>query len=315
MHLNSHTYYSFKYGTLSPQQLAQAAHEAGLQHLVLTDINNTSCAYQFVQACTARGIRPLLGMEFRTAQRPTNEDNPVTVFSIKDAKYAYTAIAQNKEGWREICEWLTRHSLANEPVPPIAPDFRHVYVIYRKLPKPISELRDNEFIGVRPGEVNHLFSSYLKQHQDKLVVFAPITFLDDTGYKTHKLLRCIDLNIVLGKLDAKHCAKASERIYTTAELGQLFAPYPQILDNTRQLIDSCTIEMHDTPLNNRQTFTGSLEGDMKLLSKLAINGCIRRYGERNRKAMERTQKELSVIEKLGFAAYFLITWDLSLIHI
>ena len=310
MHLNSHTYYSFKYGTLSPQQLAQAAHEAGLQHLVLTDINNTSCAYQFVQACTARGIRPLLGMEFRTAQRPTNEDNPVTVFSIKDAKYAYTAIAQNKEGWREICEWLTRHSLANEPVPPIAPDFRHVYVIYRKLPKPISELRDNEFIGVRPGEVNHLFSSYLKQHQDKLVVFAPITFLDDTGYKTHKLLRCIDLNIVLGKLDAKHCAKASERIYTTAELGQLFAPYPQILDNTRQLIDSCTIEMHDTPLNNRQTFTGSLEGDMKLLSKLAINGCIRRYGERNRKAMERTQKELSVIEKLGFAAYFLITWDI-----
>ena len=49
---------------------------------------------------------------------------------------------------------------------------------------------------------------------------------------------------------------------------------------------------------------------MKLLSKLAINGCIRRYGERNRKAMERTQKELSVIEKLGFAAYFLITWDI-----
>ncbi len=310
MHLNCHTYYSFKYGTLSPDQLVTAAHEQGLTTLVLTDINNSSCSYQFISACRQRGIKPILGMEFRTVQKNTTEEAPITVFSIKDSKFAYVAIAQNKEGWREINEWLTRHSLANEPVPPIAPDFQHAYVIYRKLPKPIAELRDNEYIGVRPGEVNHLFTSYLKEHQEKLVVFAPITFLGDTGYKTHKLLRCIDLNIVLGKLDNKHCAKASERIYTPHEIEQLFLPYPSILENTQRLLDNCVVEMHDTPLNNRQTFTGSRDGDMKLLTKLATSGCLRRYGARNRKAIERTEKELGVIEKLGFAAYFLITWDI-----
>ena len=141
-------------------------------------------------------------------------------------------------------------------------------------------------------------------------MFSPVTFLDETGFKTHKLLRCIDLNIVLGKLDAKYCAKGSEQFYTTEQLEQIFEPYPQILENTRRLVDSCEITMHDTPLNNRQTFTGSRAGDMKLLRKLAINGCKRRYGERNRKALERTEKELLVIDRLGFAAYFLITWDI-----
>ena len=310
MHLNSHTYYSFKYGTLSPLQLVKAAHQEGLKTLVLTDINNTSCSYQFIQACKAHDIKPLLGMEFRSVQKETTAENPVTVFSIKDSKFAFVGIAKNKEGWRELNAWLTRHSIANEPIPPIAPDFEHAYVIYRKLPKPLAELRSNEFIGVRPGEVNHLFSSYLKEHQEKLVVFSPITFLDDTGYKTHKLLRCIDLNIVLGKLDAKYCAKASERIYTTEALKQIFEAYPRILENTHRLIDSCEIEMHATPLNNRQTFTGSQDGDMKLLTKLAINGCKRRFGERNVKALQRTEKELKVIDKLGFAAYFLITWDI-----
>ena len=310
MHLNSHTYYSFKYGTLSPEGLVEAAAAQGLTSLVLSDINNTSCAYQFIRACKRHDIKPLLGIEFRTAQRNTTDDNPVTVFSIKDSKFAFVGIAKNKEGWRELNEWLTRHSIANEPVPAEAPEFKHAYVIYRKLPKPIAELRPNEYIGVRPGEVNHLFSSYLKDHQEKLVVFAPITFLDDTGYKAHKLLRCIDLNIVLGKLDAQHCAKGSEKIYTTAQLEQLFQSYPKILTNTRQLIENCEINLHNTSLNNRQTFTGSRDGDMKLLTKLAINGCKRRYGDRDRKAMERTQKELRVIDQLGFAAYFLITWDI-----
>jgi len=295
---------------LSPDQLAQAAAKQGIETLVLTDINNTSCSYQFVEACKRQGIKPILGIEFRTAQRHTTENNPVTVFSIKDAAFAYVAIAKNKEGWKEINDWLTKHSLENKPIPPEAPEFHHAYVIYRKLPKPIATLRANEYIGVRPTEVNHLFSSYLKDHQEKLVVFAPITFLDDTGHKTHKLLRCIDMNIVLGKLDAKHCAKGSEKIYTPEALRQMFHAYPQVIKNTQALIDNCQISLHATSLNNRQTFTGSRAGDMKLLTKLAINGCIRRYGDRHRRSMERTRKELDVIEKLGFAAYFLITWDI-----
>jgi len=48
MFLNCHSYYSFKYGTISPEHLAEGASRRGLTTLALTDINNTSCAIQWI---------------------------------------------------------------------------------------------------------------------------------------------------------------------------------------------------------------------------------------------------------------------------
>lgn len=239
-------------------------------------------------------------------------DLEVPVQNTQYVKYLYTGIARNNEGWRELNHLLTRCSLDGHPLPEIAPAMEHAYIIYRSLPKgkSMSDLRDNEYIGVRPDEVNKLFSSYLRDYLDKLVVFAPITFLDKDGYKVHKLLRCIDLNIVIGKLDKNHCAKASEGIYTPNELNKIYENYPQIIANTEYILETCEIEMADDYGINRKTFTGSKAGDMKLLTKLSVNGCLRRYGPSHKEAMERTHKELKVIDKMNFAPYFLITWDI-----
>jgi len=320
MYLNNHSYYSLKYGTLSPEQLAQEAAQRGIKTLALTDINNTSSAYQFIKACKKHQIKPVLGIEFRqTAQRQDNDETEQpkaytnnSTLNIQNSTFLYLGIAKNKEGWRELNQLLTQCSLNNEPLPDRAPAFENAYVIYRKLPahKGIQQLSDNEYIGVAPDEVNRLYSSYLKDHQNKLVIFSPITFLNNDGFKIHKLLRCIDLNIIIGKLERKHHARATELIYTPEQLEKIFEQYPQIIDNTKRLLDNCSIEMNDTSDNNRKTFTGSKAGDIELLRKLSINGCLRRYGKHNRKAMTRTLNELKVIQQLGFAPYFLITWDI-----
>jgi DNA polymerase-3 subunit alpha len=293
MFINCHTCYSLKYGLLSPDRLVQSAHHQGLKALVLTDINNTSCTFQFIAACQKVGIKPIVGIEFRS----------------QDFEFLYLGIAQNEEGWAELCDYLTEHSLADKPIPKIAPEFKHCYIIYRHLPKGITHLSSHEFVGIRPEEVNHLYSSYMRNHLEKLVVFSPVTFADNDGYRAHKLLRCIDLNIVLSKLDAKQHAKSSEIFISEDILKNAYQQYPQIIHNTLQLLESCRITMESTPLHNRQTFTGSKADDMKLLTKLAVKGCDQRYGV-NKKAMDRTLKELKVIEQLGFCAYFLITWDI-----
>ena len=54
MFLNCHTYYSLRYGTLSPEELVERAKRWGIATLALTDINNTSCACEFVRRCRAR---------------------------------------------------------------------------------------------------------------------------------------------------------------------------------------------------------------------------------------------------------------------
>lgn len=258
----------------------------------MTDINNTSCTFQFIEACRKHSIKPIVGIEFRNEQ-----------------EYLFTGIARNDEGWRELCALLTECSLNGEALPKEAPAFSNAYVIYKKLPKAIHLLRDYEYIGVRPEEVNQLFTSYLKEHLHKLVVFSPVTFHKDDGYKVHKLLRCIDLNIILSKLKPEDCAKQGEYFRKPGEIEQMYERYPVILQNTQRILAACSINMESSPQHNRRTFTGDAKDDMKLLTKLAISGCERRYAT-NKKAMERTKKELAVIEKMGFCAYFLITWDI-----
>jgi DNA polymerase-3 subunit alpha len=271
--------------------LVTAAAALGIKTLALTDINNCSCAYQFILECQKQKIKPVLGIEFR-----------------RDHQFLFTGIAKNREGWKELCQYLTEHSINQKALPHQAPAFKQVFVIYRNIQA--KSLRKNEFIGVRPDEVNPLFSSPLKSHQEKLVVFSPVSFLDEDGYKIHRILRCIDLNIVIGKLDAAYCAKAADRFHSPEDLETIFQQYPQIIQNTKELLDQCSIEMPSHYQNNRRTFTGNTKDDFKLLSKLSIEGCLRRYGETNKTAFQRTQKELRVIQKLGFCSYFLITWDI-----
>ena len=270
---------------------AAAAH--GIHTLVLTDINNTSCSFEFINACHLHGIKPVLGIEFRQRH-----------------KFLFTGVAHNLEGYRELCEWLSKHSLNELDMPDEAPEFRHCFIVYRRAVKPVEHFKPNEYLGISPHEVAGLYNSSLLDHLDKLIVYNPITFLNEEGFKIHKLLRCIDLNIILGRLTPEDHAHAGQHVYSLEQLQQVFSRYPSILSQTQKLLECCSIRMEPSTGHNRQTFTGSITGDERLLRKLATDGCTRRYGGRNGQAMQRTRRELQVIVEMGFASYFLITWDL-----
>ena len=265
----------------------------GIRKLVLSDINNTSGSYEFIQACREKDIEPVLGIEFR-----------------RDHRFLYLGIAKNREGFRELNAFLTRHSLESEPLPDIAPAFSQAFIIYRGLPKPVETFGPDEFVGIRPEEINLLYRSSLKERPDKLVVFAPVSFADEQGFRTHRLLRCIDLNIILGKLKTADHARGTETFQAPEQLENRFGQYAVILENTRRLLEACSIEMPSGFNNNRMFFTGDEDGDHKLLSKLAFEGCLRRYESDDPEARKRTEKELKVIRQLHFSSYFLITWDI-----
>lgn len=293
MFLNCHSYYSFKYGTLSPDELAEGASRRGITALALTDINNTSCAIAWIEACRKRDIKPVLGIEFRQNER-----------------FLYTGIARNAEGWRQLCEMLTVSSLEGTPLPSRPPEMDHVYFIYRPDSGIPETLYPYEYIGIKPAEANGLFSSGFRHRPEQLVVWQPVTYDGDEGYKVHKLMRCVDLNLILGKLEPHDCAGPDEGWTTRAQIDHAFRGYPQILRNTEALLYHCEAELPCGDKNNRQTFTGSERDDYQLLIKLAREGCLRRYGKNHSLAHTRMEKELKVIRQLGFAAYFLITWDI-----
>jgi DNA-directed DNA polymerase III PolC len=294
MYLNAHTFFSLRYGVFAPAQLVEAAAAQGVKTLVLTDINNTSAALEFVEACRQKGIKPVLGIEFRDTQH----------------RFLFVGIARNNHGWAALNALLTEHSLAGKPLPSIAPPMDDVFVLYDREIKPLNMFRPNEFIGIRASDANKLFFSPWRQKPEHLLVWQSVTFPDAEGFRLHKLLRAIDANTLVTKLDNVPMAPPDACFVPEAALLEAFKNYPKVVQNTRRLLDACSIRF-DTGLQlNRRTFMGTREGDLHLLAKLAESGCQRRYGPYHRRAQERIQKELKVIAEMDFAAYFLITWDI-----
>lgn len=293
MYLNCHSYYSLRYGILSIDDLIGQASRFNIQSLALTDINTTMGIPEFISKAKKKGIKPIAGCEFRN-----------------DDQLLYLLLAKNREGLKEINEFLTVHNLEKKEYPEVAPDFLHVEVIYPLGSLPCSELYANRWIGIHPGQVNKLIASRYENHLDRLVVLHPVCFNDKANWFLHKALRAIDHNILFTKLDEKQHAKETELFFPEAIIHKAFERYPGIIVNTRDLMESCSIEMDFSTIKNKRIFSQSPEDDRNLLEKLAHEGMVYRYGPNNKEAKERVGHELAIIHQLGFSAYFLITWDI-----
>jgi len=291
--LNCHTYYSLRYGTLSVDSLIAEAKNLSLSALALTDINTSMGIPDFVRECNENGIKPIAGIEFR------NNENQLL----------YTAIARNNDGFREINEFLTGHNLNKTPLPDSAPELNHAYLIYPFDNTKNTPLNENEFIGIKPSQVRRLISSHFRHNQSKLIIFQPLTFKNQEEYDLHRHLRAIDNNLLLSQLPPSQIASPDERFMTLSKLISFFDSYPEIVRNSMKITEECNISFDFHSHKNKSTFTGNRYDDKILLEKLAKDGLNYRYGKNNKVALQRLLHELEIIDKLGFSAYFLITWD------
>ena len=299
MYLNCKTYYSFRYGTFSTEELVRAAADRGVSSLALTNINSTCDIWEFVQLCNGNGIKPVAGVEVR------NEDT-----------FLYVLIAANAEGLAWIHEFLSRHLMAKKPFPEVADNpyfFNNIsdgFVIYPLHTKPLDALLPNERAGVRPWEVNKLITPGWKNHADKLLVLQPVTFQNKIYFNLHRLLRAISKNCLLSKLPAAAQASEEETFVAPTDLLQAFREYPFIVTNTYKLMEACTVSLDFRADKNMQCYSAGKEDDKVFLHKLAHDGFLKRYGKKNKTALQRLEKELKIIDDLGFNAYFLINNDI-----
>jgi DNA-directed DNA polymerase III PolC len=294
LYINCHTYYSLRYGTLSPKDLVANAKNNQAEALVLTDINNSTGMPDFVKECNKAGIKPIGGIEFRDIHHVL----------------LYIGIAINNEGFRELNDFLTWHNLNKTPLPPCPPVFQNVLVVYpfgNKLPR---RLKTNEFIGVRPHELRKLITSPFGKLKTKLLALHPVSFASKENYQLHNYLRAIDNNTLLSKLTENDLARPDEYFLPPDFFKIAYEDFPDIIRNTKRVLKGCYIEFDYETVKNKQVYSGSRYDDKLLLEKLAQEGMLYRYGSNNKEAQRRIKHELEVIDDLGFSAYFLITWDI-----
>ena len=286
------TFFSLKYGTYSTEELVQAGMDAGANSLALTNINSTCDAWDFVQFCQQQRIKPILGVEIRNGRR-----------------HLYSLLAANNNGFRWINEFLSEHKLEKKDFPECPEASSDVFVIYPLDRKDPADLLKNELIGVLPEEAGKLLKMPVMAHTSKWIVRQPVTFQNKVYYNLHRLLRAVDLNTLLTKLQPEDLAGSREYFLPQMEVLTAFRNYPFIVTNTYRLFEDCTITMDFGADKNKKVYSASKEDDRILLEKLAREGCRMRYGF-NKCARERINKELRIIDQMGFTAYFLITWDM-----
>ncbi|MEM9298123.1 MAG: DNA polymerase III subunit alpha [Bacteroidota bacterium] len=291
MFLNCHSTYSLRYGTIPVEELVLEAAKQKLDYLALTDINCTTGVFDFVKACKEACIKPIVGVEFG-----------------KEEKLRYIGLAKNLDGFRELNELLTKTNLGEMPFPYQSPYFQNVFVIYPSSNIP-DILQPHEFIGIRPEEAKRYKNPLLKR-LDKLVCLHPVTHRTSEEYELHKLLRCIDHNILLSNLKDEQSANAHEYFVPKERIEKAFENTPEILHNTHVLADQCEFEFSFSEQKNKRCFTSNIYEDKVLLESLALEGFKDRYNKNNKGALKRLYEELEVIHKLQFSCYFLTTWDI-----
>ena len=297
MYLNCHSYFSFLYGALSPQELFDEARKHQVKKLVLTDINNTSGYIELLRICEENrsgfDLQIAVGIEFRD-----------------ETELLYIGIAEDNQGFEELNRYLSWHNAEETPWRSKAPEFSHVFIIYPFGKADPTDLRENEFIGITLNEVSRIPRSDCKDYVHRLVMLQPVTFKNKVGFNVHRLMRAIDQNIILSRLDNGLEANPNEMMLPEPELLAHYWQYPQIISNTKALLENCEIKFDLGVPKNKQLFTDDHKKDHAMLRSMALEGFRKRYENYNSYAMQRLLKELDVIAKQKFEAYFLISHDI-----
>ena len=292
MYLNCHSYFSLKYGVLSPADLLHEAERIGCSKLVLTDINNTSGTLDFIRRSKRTSIEPVIGIDFRNGNQQQ-----------------FIGIAKNNEGFFELNNFLSKHLKTNTNIPSEAPVFNNCFIIY-PVNHPFRNLFENEFIGIRPSEINRLIQSNWKNHLNKMVVLSPVTFRNRQDFNAHRLLRAISNNTLLSKLNSAEQGLVDEIMVPEKIVLKLYEQLPQLIINTKFILDNSSISFEFGKSKNKKFFTGSEKEDTSYLLQLCNENLHYRYPHADQTVVGRYEKEIKAISEQGFASYFLINRDI-----
>jgi DNA-directed DNA polymerase III PolC len=312
MYLNCHTAFSFRYGTLTVQKLFDEAQRCDVHKLVLTEINNTASYLEMLRLC--HEYKPGADGLTRYGKAPYVLDVAVGVECRgEDNALLYIAIARNNRGFEELNRFLSRYNREHKMLPPRAPVFDQVVIIYpfgRCAPE---QLRPHEYLGIRPQDLSALtlYTRY-REYAHRFVALYPVTFSSKTDFNMHRLLRAMANNTLLSKLPKEQEAQPDEIMVSAAALRQRYARFPELIDHADALLAQCSLDLQPGGDKNKKHLRGSRAADLTFLTEETWKGFSRRYTHADEAVVRaRIEKELDIIDKKAFASYYLIAYELT----
>ncbi|NBB80403.1 MAG: DNA polymerase III subunit alpha, partial [Verrucomicrobia bacterium] len=131
-----------------------------------------------------------------------------------------------------------------------------------------------------------------------------------TGRAVLDVFTCLRHHTTLEQAGRLLEANTEKRVKSPRQMAELFADLPQALENTVRLAARLPFRLRDLGYHFPSFPVPDGHSMDSFLRKLTLFGAQNRYGSISRKVRRQLEHELAIIERLGFAGYFLIVWDI-----
>ncbi|HYB74510.1 MAG TPA: DNA polymerase III subunit alpha [Candidatus Sulfotelmatobacter sp.] len=340
VHLHVHSQYSLLDGACHVDKLVEKAKGFQMPALALTDHGNLFGAVDFYSKASRAGVKPIVGCEVYVAPSSRFERSP------QDGNYEganhLTLLARNEKGYKNLMKLVTAGYLEGFYYKPRID--RELFAQHAEGLLALSGCLNSEFCQAllggdeaRAREVAGWYCEVLgrehffleiqnhdlpEQHQVNkgilklsraldlpLVATNDVHYLNAGDATAHEVLLCIQTGKTMKDPDRMRFTSQQFYLKSPAEMHALFAEVPDALKHTIAVAERCNLQMTFGKIRLPRYEVPEGHTPDSYLAHLAREGLKRRYPTPSPAVLERLEHELAVIDKTGFAGYFLVVWD------
>ena len=340
--LHLHSEFSLLDGAIKLKDLCNFAKENNMPAVAITDHGVMYGALDLYLEAKEAGIKPIIGCEFYVHNGDITERDP-----NNNPRYHLILLAKNNEGYMNLVklasdaackgfymkprinfEMLQEHHegiiccsacLGGEVLQNL---LKGNYEEAKDVAKRYKELfGDDYYIELQDHgleeqkRTNPDLIKIAKELGIKMVITNDSHYLRKEDADWHDTLLCMQTQSMKDEENRFHFPNNEFYVKTVSEMRDAFKwmdseTFDECIKNTVDIAEQCHVTIKweaplpDFPVPPNHTTDSYLE-------ELVQQGLKRKYGEENitPELKERVQYELIIIEKMGFSAYFLITWD------
>ena len=342
VHLHNHSDYSLLDGAQTVQTLVNTIDDLGMDSVALTEHGNMFSVIPYYKSAKTAGIKPIIGCETYVATGSRFDKKPRSEGGWGNNHLVL--LAKNYVGYQNLMKLVTHGYLEGFYYRPrididlLKEHSEGLICLSGCLKGEIPEkMLNDDWAGAKEAALrfSEIFPErfYLevqnhgipdeKQNIKNIKKLSaeldiPMVCTNDAHYAKHEHWEAHDVHICLGtgkdRDDPNRLRYATPEFYfkTQDQMFELFKDIPGAIENTRKIADSIEIEipMGDYHLPNFPIPKDSPnQNPDEYLKILCEQGIKERYGEYTDELSNRLNHELNVINKMGFAGYFLITAD------
>ncbi len=342
-HLHVHSHYSLLDGTAKIDDLLDYVKELGMDSVALTDHGVMYGAVEFFKKAKAKGIKPIIGVEIYVSP----ESHLLKRAGIDIKRYHLILLAKNEIGYKNLVKLVTKAHLDGYYYKPridnelLAEHAEGLIALSACVQGQIPRL----LLAGKTQEAEELAQKYQKlfgkdsfylelQHHpeiedqvkanERLIELSkkfdiPLVATNDIHYLRKEDAEAQDILMLINTgSDANDPERLSLKgidvsMRSPQEMIKDFAHVPEAIANTQKIADLCNFQFELGKTKLPHFPVPDRKSAEQYLTELCEQGLQKRFSEKDakylKKAKERMDYELSVINKTGFAGYILIVQD------